>query len=106
MNNYDLCEPVPTIPPGAHVRKWTLRNDNNSHHHGVVKLKESPLYLEFSWRQSAADPVMWVGVFRLNLPGLLQGGYIRYEPVNSIGPKVRLRVVRAIDGKFYVQVNQ
>jgi hypothetical protein len=105
MINHDLCEPVRAAPNGANVRSWTLRNDNNSHHHGVVNISESPLYLELSWRLTAADLVSRVGLFRLNLPGLLQGGFIRWEPVNSSGPEVRLRIVRA-DGHFFVQVNQ
>jgi hypothetical protein len=49
---------------------------------------------------------MRVGLFRLDLPCLLQGGYIRWEPANSSGPEVRLRIVRKIDGKLYEQVNQ
>ena len=88
------------------MRRWTLRADNNSHHHGVVSISESPLYLELSWRETAADPVKRVGTFRLNLPGLLQGGTIRWEPKDSSGPEVRLRIVRGDGGKFYTQVNQ
>jgi hypothetical protein len=106
MINHDLCMPVQLAPSGADIRRWTLRDDNHSHHHGVVNLSESPLYLELSWRETAADPVKWVGMFRLNLPGLLRGDYIRSEPANTYGPELRLRIIRASDGKFYVQVNQ
>jgi hypothetical protein len=106
MINRDLCESVQGAPPGANIRRWTLRNDNHSHYHNVVNISESPLYLELSWRQTATDPVRRVGIFRLNLLGLLQSGYIRWEPVNSSGPEARLRIVRAVDGQFYVQVNQ
>ena len=105
MTNHDLCVSVQSIPPEANTRKWTLRADNQNHYHGVVNVSESPLYLELFWRLTAADPVKKVGTFRLNLPGLLQGGYIRCEPANSSGPEVRFRIIRA-DGHFYVQVNQ
>jgi hypothetical protein len=47
-----------------------------------------------------------VGVFRLDLEGLLRERYVRWDPKDSTGPEVRLRIVRADDGKFYIQVNQ
>lgn len=105
MTNHDLCEPVQVVSAGAKVRKWTLREDNKSHYHGVVRLDDSPLYLELFWRRTDESPMHRVGLFRLNLPGLLQGGYIRYEPADSSGPEVRLRIVRA-EGQFFVQVKQ
>jgi hypothetical protein len=92
-------------PPGSHVRNWTLRNDNHGHHHGVVSLSESPLYLHLSWRRTAANAPHRVGTFRLNLSQLLQGGYVRADPADSSGTDVRLRIVRADDGRFYVQAN-
>lgn len=105
MLNNELCERIQTVPLGVKVRKWTLRDDNNSHYHSVVSLSDSPLYLELSWRLTAADPIQRVGLFRLNLPGLLQGGFIRHEPVDSLGSGIRFRIVRD-GGHFYVQVNQ
>ncbi|MGH9896809.1 MAG: hypothetical protein ACREA0_33380 [bacterium] len=92
-----LCEPV------AASRQWTLRDDNQGHHHGVVRLSESPLYLALSWKETAADPEQPVGVFRLDLRGLLEAGYIRHDPVGSSGDDVRLRVVRRADGTFWIQ---
>ncbi len=105
MTDHDLCEPVQVAPAGAKVRKWILREDNNSHYHGVVRLDDSPIYLELFWRRTAESPVHRVGLFRLNLPGLLQGRFIRYEPADSSGPEVRLRIVRA-EGQFFVQARQ
>jgi|SRR5579862_6459047 len=92
-------------PPGSHVRKWILRHDNDGHHHGIVRLSESPLYLFLSWRETAAHSPRRVGAFRLNLPELVLGGYVRTEPADSSGPSIRLRIVRADDGRFYVQTN-
>ena len=98
-----LCESVAKVPPGVKVRSWTLREDNHAHFHGVVRLMESPLYLELSWRPSAIGQVRRVGLFRLDLAGLLRGGYIRRDPMDSNGPELRLRTVRAADGLFYIQ---
>jgi hypothetical protein len=106
MQNLNLCHRVETIPPGAKTRKWVLNDATNSNYHGVVNLGESPLYLHFSWRRSTRDPIQYVGIFRLDLPGLLQQGYIRTEPKDSYGPEIRLRIVRTRDGDFYIQVNQ
>jgi hypothetical protein len=98
-----LCEIVPTVPKGVNVRSWTLREDNHAHFHGVVRVTESPLYLALSWRPNAIGRVRQVGLFKLDLCGLLQGGYIRHDPVDSAGPELRLRTVRAVDGLFYIQ---
>lgn len=68
-----------------------------------MRLSESPLYLDLSWRQTVADPVRHVGVYRLDLTGLLREGYIRPERKSSGGLDVRLRIFRADDGSFYVQ---
>ena len=106
MENHKLSELVQDIPPGAARRNWTLRADNRGHHHSRVRLSECPLYLELHWRGTADDSVRRVGVFRLDLVGLLRDGYIRPETSDSRGSDVRLRIVRADDGSFYVQANQ
>ena len=98
-----LCEIVPRVPPGIKDRSWTLREDNHAHVHDVVRLTESPLYLELSWRPNAVGQVRQVGLFRLDLNGLLQGEYIRHDPLGSDGTELRLRVVRTADGLFYIQ---
>ena len=95
---------VDRVPPGANVRRWTLRGDNNGHHHGVVNLSESPLYLELRYRDSAVQDPTAVGTFRLDLNKLLERGLVRRE-ANGRPGSVRLRIVRASDGIFYVQVN-
>jgi len=103
MDNNNLCEVVHSIPPGAAKCHWTLRADNHGHYHSIICLSKSPLYLELDWRPTANDTVRQVGVFRLDLIGLLRDGYIRQEPVDSHGSDVRLRIFRADDGSFYVQ---
>jgi|GEM_PF-117437 len=106
MDDKNLCKVVQDIPPGAAKCRWTLRADNHGHYHGRTSLSKSPLYLELHWRLTADDSVRRVGVFRLDLIGLLRDGYIRREPTDSNCSDVRLRIVRADNGCFYVQTNQ
>ena len=106
MEKNNLCVVVRDIPSGAARRSWTLRADNQGHHHGRIPLSEQPLYLDLKWRATAADEVKQVGVFRLDLVGLLRDGYIRQEASGASTSDVRLRIVRADEGSFYVQANQ
>ncbi|MHB8136062.1 MAG: hypothetical protein ACYDH1_17780 [Anaerolineaceae bacterium] len=106
MNNPELCQKVDLVPDGAKQRSWVLNDSANSNFNGVVRLGESPLYLNLSWRWNAKNPVNFVGIFRLDLPGLLAKGYVRPEPKDGYGPEIRLRIVRSKDGHFFIQVNQ
>lgn len=106
MRDSNLCQKVQQAPVGAKIRKWVLNDATNSNYHSVVKVNESPLYLHLSWRRSAKNPVQFVGIFRLDLAGLLQYGFVRPEPKDSYGPEIRLRIKRERDGDFYIQVNQ
>lgn len=106
MKSPDMCVVLQAPSLGARLRQWTLREDNNSHHHGIVRLSESPLDLDLSWRSTAADTRQRVGVFRLDLVALLRAGCIRSEPSGSEQADVRLRIVRAKDGGFYIQARQ
>jgi hypothetical protein len=51
-------------------------------------------------------PISRVGLFLLDLPGLLRNGFIRAEPVGADGQELRLRFVRMDDGHFYIQARQ
>ena len=108
--NHKLCQVVQRIPPDAAKRHWKLRADyrcaGGSHWHGKVSLSESPLYLELDWHSTANEPTENVGIFRLDLIELLRCRHIRLESEDSHCSDVRLRVFRADDGNFYVQINQ
>lgn len=104
MTDEEVSRRVDRVPPGAKVRRWTLREDNNAHYHNVVYLSESPLFLELWYRESAVHNPIAVGTFRLDLKRLLDRGLIRREGGGRPG-SVRLRIVRPPDGLFYVQVN-
>ena len=93
------------IPPGAKHRHWTLRADNRNNFFGKIRLSESPLYLDLDWRQTAKDTAQHVGIFRLDMRELLEGGYIRHTPIGTKGDDVLLRIVRSDTGEFFVQTN-
>lgn len=101
MNERLLATRIGDTYAGRGVRLWTL-NDEQGHYHGVVDLSESPLLLKLSWRRTADGQVMPVGVYRLDLRGLLDAGFIRTEPTRGRN-KVRVRVVRGSDGTFGLQ---
>lgn len=63
---------------------------------------ESPVYIQLAWRATAQSQVHSLGVFRLDLRGLLSAGYIRSERPNS-EDEVRVRFYRANDGIIYLQ---
>src|SRR5258706_15898821 len=108
MTKLKLVELVSAVPHGFRIRKWTYRDDERQNYHGVVQLSESPLHLGLSWRQTKTDPVQPIGIFRLDLKGLLRGNYIRTEPKDSYEADscdVRLRIVRE-DCRFYIRVNK
>ena len=92
------------MPSGMERRIWTLRADNKGHHHGRIEITESPLYLELRWIPSKNGPLTLVGLFKLDLAGLLEHGFIRRDPQGSTGSDVRLRIVCDDDGAFYIQI--
>jgi hypothetical protein len=110
MEIHSLCELVQEIPPGVKLHVWKPRANHRcaggSHWHAKVKLSGRPYYLELYWRKTADDPVQRVGVFRLDLAGLLRDGYIRLESEGSQDSDARLRFFRANDGSIYVQTKQ
>lgn len=94
--------PVSSVPTGAHCRTWTLREDNHAHYSSIVRLSESPLYLELLWRAGKQTPVGRIGLFKLDLRRLLDGGYLRTESAGT--NLLRLRIKHARNGKFYIQI--
>ncbi|MFT5683249.1 MAG: hypothetical protein ACI8RZ_004180 [Myxococcota bacterium] len=89
---------------GRRAYRWTLRQDDNAHHHRVLHTQKSPYLMNLRWRETKDSPVHEVGLFLLDLNGLLATGYIRGEPAGTSGPEVRVRVVMKGPGAFYLQV--
>lgn len=100
----ELCAAADHVPAGASHRRWTLRVEHHGYYHNVVRVGESPLYLDLSWRMTKTTQVKRVGLFCLDLHGLLRHGFIRRERGTASG--VRVRVVRAEDGQFYIQARE
>lgn len=98
-----LVERVDQPPPGVRARRWVLRDDNQQHYHGVVRLSEIPVYVELRWKPGTIAREQRVGLFRLHLPELLAGDYVRYEREDSGGDEVRLRFFRGEHGVVYIQ---
>lgn len=84
-------------------RRWVLNGDKGCHH-GRIRLDESPISLNLWFKENGLSDATEVGSFALDLHELLEGGYIRYDPVDSKGPNVRVRVVHGSNERFYVQV--
>jgi hypothetical protein len=109
MGNKYLCELVQDVPPGSKLHIWKKpRADHNSSAegsdwHAKVRISDRPYYLDLYWRKTANDPAVRVGVFCLDLPGLLREGYIRRDSEDS---DIRLRFFRANNGNVYVQTKQ
>lgn len=98
-----LAQRVDAVPAGAVHRRWVIRDDNQQHYQGIVRLSESPLYLDLLWKTNARGREQQVGTYRLDLAALLARGYIRYEPDGVPGDTVRLRVVRGERGVVSIQ---
>ena len=84
-------------------RRWVLRDDNQQHYHGRVSLLEDPLLLELWWKADSRGREQLVGLYRLHLAELLDGGYVRLEADSPTETEVRLRFYRGDRGVVYIQ---
>ncbi len=101
----ELVRRVEAAPAGVKLRRFTLRDDNAQHYHRKMGIIESPIYVQLAWQADAKSQVHSLGVFRLDLRGLLSGGYIRPERPDW-EDEVRVRFYRANNGMIYLQVKQ
>lgn len=92
-----------SFPPKARPRRWVLRDDNGQHYHGVVRLSESPIYLELRSKPTEAGEEQLVGRYRLHLAELLAADHVRFEREDEAGDDVRLRFYRGAGGVVLVQ---
>ena len=67
-----------------------------------MRTGDSPVFVSLAWRADAQSQIHDLGVWRLDLPALLEAGYIRPERAGS-DAEVRVRVYRADDGLIYLQ---
>lgn len=98
-----LIQRLEQFPPGIVPRRWVLRDDNQQHYHGVVRLSEGPCYIEFHWKPDRQGQEQLVGRFRLNLPELLAADHVRFEREMEKGDDIRVRFYRGSGGAVYLQ---
>jgi hypothetical protein len=97
-----LARRVQAAPPRAAIRRFTLRDHNAQHYHRRMRTLDSPVFIQIAWRADTRSPVYDLGLWRLDLPGLLRAGYIRSERPGA-EDEVRVRLFRANDGFIYLQ---
>lgn len=98
-----LAERVETFPDKSVPARWTIRDDNRQHYHGIVSLSNTPFYIELRWKPTSDGPEQLVGRYRLRLPELLAGDFIRFEHEGVARDSVRLRFYRGADGVIFIQ---
>lgn len=101
-SHHHLAQRVEALPPGATARRWVIRDDNQRHHHGVLPLSANPAFIELHWKPDERGREQLVGLFRLDLPRLLEEGYVRLEREDDPG-EVRLRFLRGDRGVVLIQ---
>ena len=102
-NQSHFFEKVSSFPPGVKVARWVIRDDNNQHYHGVVRLKDSPFLIELKWKPTSEGEEQLVGLYKLRLPELLAGDFVRFERENTVGDTLRLRFYRGVGGVILIQ---
>jgi len=102
----EFVERVTSTPAGAHVHHWVLRDDNQRHYHGRLRLADDPVYLELRWKPSARGQEQLVGTFRLHLRRLASAGYVRPESERTSDDEIRLRFFRGDRGVIYIQAHE
>ena len=98
-----LAQRVDQVPAGASHRRWVLRDDNERHYHAVVRVSDSPVYVELLWKANSRGREQEIGLFRLDLAALLAEGYIRFERESAPDDDLRLRFYRGDRGVVYIQ---
>ena len=98
-----LVRRVPNEEASDIQRNWTGNDESARNQQEVIPLIESPLRLRLSWRKSSMESAYLIGIFDLDLQGLLRAGYIRLEPMSE--KVVRLRFYHGLDNVIYIQVN-
>jgi hypothetical protein len=101
-----LVERVDAFPSGVTPRRWVLRDDNQQHYHGRIRLDEDPAYLELHWKPDGRGREQLVGRYRLHIARLVEEGYARLEGEGSRANEVRLRFYRGDRGVVVIQIRQ
>lgn len=98
-----LVRRVEHIDASGTCRTWTGNDESYRNHNGKVRLSESPLTINLSWKKSPREPIYFIGTFELELKRLLEDDYIRLEANSS--NEIRLRFYHDRDNKIYIQTS-
>ena len=98
-------ERIAAPSPHEQSRRWVLRDDNQQHHHGVVRSAHD-VAIQLLWKSSRDGAELEVGYYRLHLPALCAGGFVRLEREDDPAAGVRVRFYRGPDGVVYLQTRQ
>lgn len=100
-----LVERLESFPSKVRPRRWVLRDDNEQHYHGVVRLLENPAYVELRWKATKTGDEQLVGRYRLHLAELLAADHVRFEreAEGTERGEVRLRFYRGAGRVVFVQ---
>jgi hypothetical protein len=101
-----LVERIEAPPAGVSPHRWVLRDDNQQHYHGRIRLDDDPAYIELHWKPDGRGREQLVGLYRLHLVPLVDAGYARLEGPGPKANDVRVRFHRGDRGVVFVQVRQ
>lgn len=59
--------------------------------------------LELLWKPDALTTAVSVGIYKLDLPGLLESGYVRLENEVSPNDEIRLRSYRSPEDEILIK---
>jgi hypothetical protein len=99
----EFVKRIDAAPADVQVHHWVLRDDNQQHYHGRLRLEDDPVYLELRWKPNSRGREQVVGTFRLHLGRLAADGYVRQEGEGVNADEVRLRFYRGERGVVYIQ---
>jgi hypothetical protein len=81
---------------------WVGNDTSQRQQTAVARENAISVVLRLSWRASKDSPKSFIGCYRLNLPGLEAGGYIRKEAKSG---KYRILIVHDSDNELSLQLN-
>ncbi len=80
---------VKTLPNGTRTeREWNFREDNNQHFYGDIPYNQEIITLTLNWKPDALSPSKLVGKYQIDLPLLLEKGFVQE---GSKGIKLRFQ---------------
>ena len=77
VSNLKLCKRIIYEELDEEYLDWTGNDINNNSHHGAINTNKSQRDIRLHWRKSPSSQKWMIGCYRLNLKGLIDGGYVR-----------------------------